>query len=159
MTTGCAQVLDWYDCMEKLYDYSDELYEWLGDTYVSVITPQGDINLCAKINTPLYTVWREEMFSSICVTSGGTCTSKFYDKLVDDVSYNNSPSYVLPVTNRDLSGPFLYDTWANGISYPNIWNVLASWMSGRFQSPFWCLTWEDFHFLVAGGLWQLWCVW
>ena len=38
-------------------DYSDDLYECIGDLYVSVMTSQGDMNLCAHINTPSNTVW------------------------------------------------------------------------------------------------------
>ena len=31
-------------------DYSDGLYKCIGDLYVSVITSQDDMNLCAQIN-------------------------------------------------------------------------------------------------------------
>ena len=33
------------------YDYSDDLYECIGDSQVSVMTSQGDNHLCDKINS------------------------------------------------------------------------------------------------------------
>ena len=58
-------------------DYSDDLYECVGDLFVFVMASQGDNNMCDHINTPSHTVWRAENCSSCCVPSGDTCTSLF----------------------------------------------------------------------------------
>ena len=62
--TECAQSLDWYNWKDDQFVCSNDLYYCLGDYYVSVMTSQGDTNMCAHINTPLQNVWRAETFSS-----------------------------------------------------------------------------------------------
>ena len=86
MTTWCAQSLDRYNWMDDRYDYSYDMYECLGDTYIYVMTSHDDTNLCDRINTPSHILWRAETCFSFCVPSGGTFTSSFYDNQVDGVS-------------------------------------------------------------------------
>ena len=83
--TGCAQSLVQYNCMDDQYDYVEKLYECLCDTYVSVMMSQGDTDMYDQINISSHTVWLVETFLLLCVTSGSTCTSSFYDILVDGV--------------------------------------------------------------------------
>ena len=73
--TDRAQCLDQYDWKYDQFVYSYDLYKCLGELYVSVMTSQGDANLCAEINTSSHTVLYEETFSSLFIPSGGTCTS------------------------------------------------------------------------------------
>ena len=72
--------------MDDQYDYSDDLFKCLGDTYISVMTSQGDTGMCDHSDTPSHTMWHAETCSSLCVPSGVTCTSSFYDTPVDGVS-------------------------------------------------------------------------
>ena len=51
MTIGCARSMGRYELMDDRYNYSDELYNCLGETYISVMTSYGDTDLCANINT------------------------------------------------------------------------------------------------------------
>ena len=67
MMTGCALILGWYDWMDDRYDYSDELFKCLGDTYISVMTPQGDTGLCAHSNTLSHYVACRNLFAMMCI--------------------------------------------------------------------------------------------
>ena len=53
MMTECAQILYRYDWKDDWFVCCNDLYECLGDSYVSVMTSYGDTNMCAIINTPL----------------------------------------------------------------------------------------------------------
>ena len=53
MTTRYAQVL-------VRYDFSDDLYYFLGEQYLSLMISRGDTNMCDHINTPWYNLWHVE---------------------------------------------------------------------------------------------------
>ena len=96
--TQCARSLEWYNWNDDWFDYSDKNFKWLDDTYVSIMTSQGDTNMCAQIITPSQTVWRAENCSSLYVPSRGTCTSSFmiiwwmvFCKIICPVIYSPFP--------------------------------------------------------------------
>ena len=78
----------WTDTIGKVDQsgYSNDLYECISDSHVYVMTSQGDKNLCDHIYAPSHNVGRAETCLSQGVTSGDTCTSLFFDRLVDGAS-------------------------------------------------------------------------